>query len=96
MDISQADKGISVITDSKYGWHVRDNHVQLSLLKSPKNPDGMADMHKHYIYYAVMPHKGGKYKNWRMQIFRANCLCMQILFEQVHSKRLTLSGKRTS
>ncbi|OXA64483.1 alpha-mannosidase 2C1 isoform X2 [Folsomia candida] len=58
MDISQADKGISVITDSKYGWHVRDNHVQLSLLKSPKNPDGMADMHKHYIYYAVMPHKG--------------------------------------
>ncbi len=58
VDISQADKGVTFITDSKYGWHVRQNHVSLSLLKSPKNPDDKCDMHKHYIYYAVMPHKG--------------------------------------
>lgn len=58
MDISQADKGVSVITDSKYGWHVRENIVQLSLLRSPKNPDANCDMHKHFIYYAVMPHTG--------------------------------------
>lgn len=58
MDISQADKGVTVITDSKYGWHVRDNIVQLSLLKAPKNPDANCDMHEHFIYYAVMPHKG--------------------------------------
>lgn len=75
MDISQADKGVTVITDSKYGWHVRDNHVQLSLLKSPKNPDANCDMHKHYIYYAVMPHKGRKktkshvkFSNWLRNI----------------------------
>jgi alpha-mannosidase len=30
----------------------------MSLLKSPKNPDRNCDMHKHYIYYAVLPHKG--------------------------------------
>jgi len=58
MDISQADKGVTVITDSKYGWHVRDNHVSLSLLKSPKNPDANCDMHKHFIYYAILPHTG--------------------------------------
>ncbi|CAG7731916.1 unnamed protein product [Allacma fusca] len=58
MDISQADKGVTIITDSKYGWNVRDNIVRLSLLKSPKNPDANADMHKHYIYYAVLPHEG--------------------------------------
>jgi len=58
IDISQADKGVSFITDSKYGWHVRGNHVQLSLLKAPKNPDALCDMHKHYIYYAVLPHSG--------------------------------------
>lgn len=58
MDISQADKGVTFITDSKYGWHVRDNIVQLSLLRSPKNPDANCDIHKHFIYYAVLPHEG--------------------------------------
>jgi alpha-mannosidase len=58
MDISQSGKGVTFITDSKYGWHVRDNIVKLSLLRSPKNPDGNCDMHRHFIYYAVMPHEG--------------------------------------
>ena len=58
MDISQADKGVTFITDSKYGWHVRDNIVKLSMLKSPKNPDANCDIHTHYIYYAVLPHEG--------------------------------------
>jgi len=58
MDISQTDKGVTFITDAKYGWHVRDNIVKLSMLKSPKNPDPNCDMHTHYIYYAVMPHEG--------------------------------------
>lgn len=69
MDISQADKGVTVITDSKYGWNVRGNHVQLSLLKSPKNPDANCDMHKHYIYYAVMPHKGKIFTNLFNKMF---------------------------
>ncbi|CAG7721951.1 unnamed protein product [Allacma fusca] len=58
MDISQADRGVTIITDSKYGWHVRDNIVKLSLLKSAKAPDINADIHKHFIYYAVLPHEG--------------------------------------
>lgn len=58
MDMSQADKGVSIISDCKYGWHVRDSVVQLSLLRAPKNPDANADMHKHFIHYAVMPHEG--------------------------------------
>ena len=58
MDISQRDKGVTFITDSKYGWHVRDNIVKLSLVRAPKNPDANCDMHKHFIYYAVLPHEG--------------------------------------
>ncbi|CAL8128846.1 unnamed protein product [Orchesella dallaii] len=58
VDVSQADKGVTIITDCKYGFHARDNVVQVSLLKSPKNPDGNCDMHKHFIYYAVLPHEG--------------------------------------
>lgn len=32
--------------------------MSVSLLKSPKNPDANCDMHKHFIYYAALPHKG--------------------------------------
>lgn len=56
--MSQADKGVTIISDSKYGWHVRDNVVSLSLLRAPKNPDANCDQHKHFIYYAVLPHAG--------------------------------------
>jgi len=58
MDISQADKGVTFITDSKYGWNCRGNIVRLSLLRAPKNPDANCDIHKHYIHYAVLPHEG--------------------------------------
>jgi len=57
-DVSQTDRGVTFITDSKYGWHVRDNIVKMSLLKAAKNPDENADMHKHFIYFAVLPHEG--------------------------------------
>jgi len=58
VDISQTDKGVTLITDSKYGFCVRGNVVKLSLLKAPKNPDANCDIHKHYIHYAILPHEG--------------------------------------
>ena len=32
--------------------------MRLSLLRAPKRPDDNADMHKHFISYALLPHKG--------------------------------------
>lgn len=56
VDLSEYDWGVSILNKSKYGHSVRGNKMYLSLLRSPKSPDAKADMGKHIISYALMPH----------------------------------------
>lgn len=64
-DLTDASKefGISLLNRAKYGGDIHSNMMRLSLLRSPKWPDPMADMGKHRIEYALYPHehcwKGG-------------------------------------
>lgn len=58
VDISQQDRGVSLLNDSKYGFRIKDNIIQFSLLRAPKAPDGNCDMHQHVIRYAIFPHEG--------------------------------------
>jgi alpha-mannosidase len=64
-DLTDASKefGISLLNRAKYGGDIHGNVMRLSLLRSPKWPDPMADMGKHRIEYALYPHehcwKGG-------------------------------------
>ncbi|PNH40701.1 hypothetical protein VD0004_g6311 [Verticillium dahliae] len=44
---------------SKYGFSTVGNVMCLSLLRSPKAPDGNADMGRHRIRWAMIPHRGG-------------------------------------
>jgi alpha-mannosidase len=60
-DLSQADYGVSLLNNSKYGYDVKGNVIRLSLLRSPKSPDPTADRGKHSIDFALYPHKG----TWR-------------------------------
>jgi len=57
-DVSQADYGVSVLNDSKYGWDYRGNVLRLTLLKSAIWPDSLADRGVHRFKYAVYPHAG--------------------------------------
>jgi alpha-mannosidase len=57
-DLSEHDYGVSILNDSKYGFATCGNLMRLSLLRSPKAPDGHADMGRHHIRYAIMPHAG--------------------------------------
>lgn len=57
-DLSEANYGVSVINDSKYGFATVGNLMRLSLLRAPKAPDEHADMGTHKIRYAVLPHSG--------------------------------------
>ena len=57
-DLSEADYGVSLLNDCKYGYGIRDNVMGLSLLKSAKSPDTEADMGEHFFTYALLPHKG--------------------------------------
>ena len=57
-DLSENGYGVSILNDSKYGFATCGNLMRLSLLRAPKAPDGHADMGKHYIRWAILPHEG--------------------------------------
>ncbi|XP_070189226.1 alpha-mannosidase 2C1-like isoform X1 [Littorina saxatilis] len=57
-DLSEHGAGLSVLTDSKYGYSAVGGVLRISLLRSPKAPDAHADMGTHNFRYAVMPHRG--------------------------------------
>ncbi|MBV9669468.1 MAG: hypothetical protein JOZ43_00805 [Acidobacteriales bacterium] len=60
-DLSDAQHGVTLINESKYGYDAKDNVLRLSLLRSPTWPDPDADRGLHRFSYAVYPH-GGDWK----------------------------------
>ncbi|KAI8300404.1 Alpha-mannosidase [Colletotrichum sp. SAR11_59] len=57
-DLSEYGYGVSILNDSKYGFATVGNIMRLSLLRSAKAPDDQADMGKHTIRWAILPHEG--------------------------------------
>ncbi|OJJ48556.1 hypothetical protein ASPZODRAFT_130621 [Penicilliopsis zonata CBS 506.65] len=57
-DLSENGYGVSILNDSKYGFATCGNLMRLSLLRAPKAPDAHADMGRHRIRYAILPHIG--------------------------------------
>ncbi|RAL12310.1 alpha-mannosidase [Aspergillus homomorphus CBS 101889] len=57
-DLSEYGYGVSILNDSKYGFATAGNLMRLSLLRAPKAPDAHADMGRHHIRYAILPHTG--------------------------------------
>ena len=51
-------EGFGIITDSKYGWRVKEGLISLNLLRSPMFPAPNADKGIHNINYALYPHSG--------------------------------------
>jgi alpha-mannosidase len=60
-DLSEHGFGAAVLTDCKYGYSCLGGELRVSLLRSPKSPDPEADMGRHELAYALLPHAGG----WR-------------------------------
>lgn len=57
-DLSEYGYGVSILNDSKYGFATVGSLMRLSLLRAPKAPDAHADMGKHVIKWAILPHSG--------------------------------------
>lgn len=57
-DLSEANYGVSILNDSKYGFATCGNLMRLSLLRAPKAPDAHADLGHHHIEWAILPHTG--------------------------------------
>ncbi|MBM4148018.1 MAG: alpha-mannosidase [Lentisphaerae bacterium] len=61
MDLSQADYGVSLLNDCKYGCDAAGKVMRLTLLKGSIHPDPEADVERHFFTYAIFPHPG----DWR-------------------------------
>jgi alpha-mannosidase len=57
-DLSQGDRGVALLNDCKYGLRVQDNVLDLDLLRSPGQPDPVADAGTHQFTYSLFPHAG--------------------------------------
>jgi alpha-mannosidase len=60
-DLSDGAYGVSLLNDSKYGHDIHGRVMRLTLLRSPLDPDPMADRGRHEFAYALSPHAG----SWR-------------------------------
>ena len=57
-DLGDGKHGLSVINNTKYGYDAVGNLLRLTLLRSPKWPDPVADMGQQHFEYALYPHAG--------------------------------------
>jgi alpha-mannosidase len=74
MDLSQADYGVSLLNDCKYGHECKGNVMRLTLLKGATRPDPEADKETHHFTYALYPHAGA----WREARTNAAALAMNV------------------
>ncbi|RAU91692.1 alpha-mannosidase [Paenibacillus sp. YN15] len=66
-DLSERDYGVSLLNDCKYGYAIKDNVLQLTLIKSAMVPDATADQGEHVFTYALYPHEGDWYHGGTVQ-----------------------------
>lgn len=57
-DLSDANYGIALMNDCKYGYYAKYGVLDLNLLRSPSYPDETADIAEHKFRYAFYPHNG--------------------------------------
>lgn len=60
-DLSEPDFGVSLLSDSRYGFSTFESRMGLSLLRGTQAPDRHADLGEHRFAYALYPHAG----DWR-------------------------------
>ena len=58
VDLSRHDYGVALLNDSKYGYRAKGRSLEMSLLRSPTEPDPIADQGLHAFTYSFLPHTG--------------------------------------
>lgn len=59
VDVSSAQRGVTVLNDCKYGYDVQpDGAIRVTLLRASYDPDPTPDVGPHHIRMAVLPHDG--------------------------------------
>jgi alpha-mannosidase len=58
VDVSDADGGLILLNDSKYGFDVRGSTLRMSIVHGATSPDPEADRGRHELRYGLVPHPG--------------------------------------
>ena len=58
-DLSEFGYGVSLLSESKYGFSTLANVMHMTLLRAPMSPDPTADRGEHRFAWALYPHAGG-------------------------------------
>jgi alpha-mannosidase len=89
VDVSEAGYGVSLMSDSKYGYSVEGSCMSMSLLRAPKAPDLHCDVkEEHHFRYAFYPHQGSPLEG---RVVEA-AACFQTPLIQVPHKRDAMGG----
>lgn len=59
VDLSEPAFGVAILNDGRFGHHVFDGAVRVSLARAPKYPDPSADHGRHSVTLAIRPHGAG-------------------------------------
>ncbi len=104
-DISEADAGIAIINEGKYGAGFEKNVISLSLLRATIRPDVASDMGQHNFCYMILPHDGDAVAakvncmalQYNVPLRRADCQWSLPLFEPLflQSAKKSEDGKIT-
>lgn len=58
VDMSEADFGVALINDCKYGYDAHEQKVRLTLVRGPSYPSPEADRGEHRLRYGLLVHAG--------------------------------------
>ncbi len=57
-DLGEHGYGVALMNDCKYGYHIHENMMRLTCLRSPTAPHAFADQGHHEFTYSLLPHAG--------------------------------------
>jgi alpha-mannosidase len=72
VDLSEADYGVSLLNDCKYGYDIHDNVLRMTALKGAMFPDPTADLGEHRFTYSLLPHCGTWREGTALQAYGLN------------------------
>ena len=74
IDLSDATCGVTLLNDCKYGFSVKGSMMAMTVLRGPGDPDPRADVGRHELGYAIVPHAGGwQQENAARRGYEFNC-----------------------
>jgi alpha-mannosidase len=90
-DVGNGDYGVAVLNDSKHGYDALGSRLRLTLVRSAYDPDAIADIGRHSVRYAFVPHRG----DWRQAgIVRAAASFNQPLLARIATGKRKFAVRR--